>query len=128
MRKIGFVFVLLVFVATAAPPAVRAQAASGWILWEKFMRMKAGSETVTWEPQDGFESLAECRAVAQQLLQAALAYMKDGGGGKLLAVRPDGRSAAFTVTDGGVQGTLDIRYVCFPGAFDPRGRAAVVTP
>ena len=68
--------------------------------------------------------LAECRKAGQELLGYALSYMKDGAGKILGPVRPDGRSAIFAVTTDGVQGTVDIRYLCFPGGFDPRPRTA----
>jgi len=55
------------------------------------MSTKGGSDSVTWEPLDGFGP-----------------------------VRPDGRSAIFDVSKDGVKETLDIRLLCFPGAFDPR--------
>jgi len=77
--------------ALAAPSRAIAQGTSGWILWEKSMSTKGGSDSVTWEPLDGFGP-----------------------------VRPDGRSAIFDVSKDGVKETLDIRLLCFPGAFDPR--------
>ena len=118
----ALLIVVLGIAAIAAPLPAGAQAGSGWILWEKNMIAKAGGETVTWEPQDGFESLGECRESAQTLLGYALAYMKSGAGKLLGDVRPDGRSAMFEVTNQGARETIDIRYLCFPGEFDPRPR------
>jgi hypothetical protein len=46
--------------------------------------------------------------------------MKSGAGKQLGPVRPDGRSAIFDVSKDGVKETLDVRLLCFPGAFDPR--------
>jgi hypothetical protein len=104
---------------------LRAQTAAGWILWEKNMASKPGAPmSVTWVPMDGYDALAECRKAGQTLLGYALSYMKDGAGKILGPVRPDGRSAIFAVTTDGVQGTVDIRYLCFPGGFDPRPRNA----
>ena len=80
--------------------------------------------SVTWVPMDGYDALTECRKAGQTLLGYALSYMKDGAGKILGPVRPDGRSAIFAVTTDGVQGTVDIRYLCFPGGFDPRPRNA----
>ena len=82
--------------------------------------MKGTTETTQWEPQDGFDTLAECRTSARELLQLALAYMKSGAGTRMGPVRPDGRSAMFALTGTGEKQTLDIRYLCFPGTFDPR--------
>ena len=106
------------------PVATSAQAASGWVLWEKNMVTRAGAETVTWEPLDGFESIVECRQTGQQFLQQALEYMKSGAGKLLGPVRPDGRSAMFEMTDARTKHTVDTRYLCFPGALDPRPRGA----
>jgi hypothetical protein len=122
MRSVACGFVLSVTMVVVAPSPVGAQAAPGWILWEKSMISKPGAgapESVTWEPLDGYESIAECRRSAQEPLKAAVAHMKSGAG-KVIAVRPDGRSAVFAATNAGAQQTIDIRYLCFPGAFDPR--------
>ena len=114
--------VVLAFLS--CPVASSAQTASGWVLWEKNMVTRAGAESVTWEPMDGFESIAECRQTGQQLLQYALDYMKSGAGTLLGPVRPDGRSAMFEVTNAGPRHTVDTRFLCFPGALDPRPRLA----
>jgi len=53
----------------------RPASGSGFILWEKNMTSRAGLETTTWEPLDGYESLSECRDSAKPLLQAAANYM-----------------------------------------------------
>jgi hypothetical protein len=119
MHSISFI-ALIIGVIAGTSSLVDAQSTSGWILWEKNFTMKGSTPTTQWEPQDGFDTLAECRMSAQQLFQFALAYMKDAGGKILGGVRPDGRSAMFAVTEAGVQQTVDIRYVCFPGTFDPR--------
>ena len=120
-RSIGFVVVLVAVLAGRAS-FVDAQSTSGWILWEKYFTTNGSKETTTWEPQDGFALLADCRTSAQQLLQNALTYVKDTGGKLLGPVRPDGRSVVFEVTQSGVQQRIDVRYVCFPGSFDPRTR------
>jgi hypothetical protein len=119
----ALLIVVVGIAAIAAPLPAGAQAGSGWILWEKNMIAKSGGETVTWAPQDGFESLRECRESAQTLLGFALAYMKSGAGKLLGDVRPDGRSAMFELAKQGPRETIDIRYLCFPGGFDPRPRA-----
>ena len=119
MRSIGAIVLCLVAIVGASSVAA-AQVASGWILWEKNFRVKGTTETTEWEPQDGFDTLAECRATARELLQSALAYMKSGAGTLLGPVRPDGRSATFALTGAGQKQTLDVRYLCFPGTFDPR--------
>jgi hypothetical protein len=119
--------VIVLIIITAVSAAVKAQAGTAWILWEKNMIAKAGGETVTWEPQDGFESLRECRESGQKLLGFALAYMKSGAGKLLGDVRPDGRSAMFEVMNQGARETIDIRYLCFPGEFDPRPRQTTNT-
>lgn len=119
MRVIGFAILLTGAIASAASIA-EAQSASGWILWEKNFTTKGSTETTMWEPLDGFDALAECWMTAQKIFQTALASMKNNGGKLLGDVRPDGRSGAFAVTVAGVEQTVDIRYLCFPGAFDPR--------
>jgi hypothetical protein len=91
---------------------------SGWVLWEKRMTFRDGGEATTWEPLDGFERLGDCHRSGQEIVADALEFMRSGGR-KLLSVRPDGRSAAYAV-EGDAQHTVDTRYLCFPGAFDPR--------
>ena len=115
--------VLALTMAMAAPSLAVAQATSGWILWEKDMKTKGGAESVTWGPIDGYASIVECRQSGQQLLRYALDYMKSGAGKLLGPVRPDGRSAIFDVSKDGTKETLDIRYLCFPGGFDPRPKS-----
>ena len=84
---------------------------------------KPGSPAaVTWEPMDGYDSIAECRKTGQEHLKNALTSMNNGAGRLLGPVRPDGRSAMFAVTEAGSQGTVDSRYLCFPGSFDPRAQ------
>jgi hypothetical protein len=116
---LGVVLALL-----CGPAATSAQTASGWVLWEKNMVARAGAESVTWEPMDGFESIAECRQNGQQLLQYALDYVKSGAGKMLGPVRPDGRSLIYEVTNAKPRQTVDTRFLCFPGTLDPRPRQA----
>jgi hypothetical protein len=120
-RSIGII-VLLVSVLAGGSSFAAAQSTSAWILWEKNFTTKGDVGATTWEPQDGFDSLASCRASAQQLLKFALDYMKSVGGKALGPVQLDGRAAMFAITDSGVQQRIDIRYLCFPGTFDPRPR------
>ena len=91
--------------------------ASSWILWEKNMTTKDGATTTTWEPLDGFDRLSDCHQSGREIVQSALDFMNSGGR-KVLAVRPDGRSAVYS--EGGAQETVDYRLMCFPGPFDPR--------
>ena len=119
------VLALLACEVGGAPSFAGAQSSSAWILWEKYYTKKGTIETTTWEPQDGFEQLADCRKSAQQLLQFALDYMKSAGGKLLGPTQLDplaGRAAVFVVTESGIEKTYDIRYLCFPGTFDPRPR------
>ncbi|HEV8395068.1 MAG TPA: hypothetical protein VGQ37_12385 [Vicinamibacterales bacterium] len=104
--------------------ATSAQTTSGWVLWEMTMVTKAGADSVTWVPLDGFESIAECRQTGQQMLQNALDYVKSGAGKLLGPVRPDGRSLIYEVTNAKPRQTVDTRFLCFPGALDPRARQA----
>jgi hypothetical protein len=117
-------FVVLVATALAtAPSSVVAQSSSSsWILWEKTYTTKGkAAPTTTWEPYDGYDSLAECRKAAQPLLQAALAYVKSMKGKVLgLPKELEGRAATYTITESGVEQTTDLRFLCFPGPFDPR--------
>jgi len=90
-----------------------------WVLWEKRMTFMDSSEATAWEPLDGFGRLSDCQKSGQEILQAGLEFMKSGGR-KLLSVRPDGRSATYEENEGGATHTVDARYLCFPGPFDPR--------
>jgi hypothetical protein len=114
---------LTLALALAVPVRAIAQATSGWILWEKNMSTKNGADSITWEPLDGFATIAECRLEGQRVFKSALDYMKSGAGKQLGPVRPDRRSAIFDVSKDGVMETLDIRYLCFPGGFDPRPKS-----
>ena len=122
-RRDWWLGVALVSLAALSPTFVGAIAgdASNWVLWEKNLTTKDGNQTPQWEPLDGFDSLADCQISGQQILQTALTYYLKDGGGKLLGdVRPDGRSAMFAVGDAGAQHTVEWRYLCFPGTFEPR--------
>jgi hypothetical protein len=121
MRSARLIAILL-FALASSPSFAGAQSTSAWILWEKHYTTKGSSATTMWEPQDGFELLADCRRSAQQLLQFALASMKSNNGKLLGPVQLDGRAAVFTLTEAGVEQTIDVRYLCFPGPFDPRSR------
>jgi hypothetical protein len=124
VRAIAFVTLIVVLLVGVSSSA-RAQSGGTWILWEKTYTTKStAAPTTTWEPYDGFDSLAECRKAALPLLQAALAYMKSKNG-KLLGLPKEleGRAAVFTTAESGVEQTIDLRFLCFPGAFDPRPRS-----
>ena len=92
--------------------------ASGWTLWEKNMTTTDGATTTTWEPLDGFGRLSDCHQSGREIVQGSIDFMNSGGR-KVVAVRPDGRSVVYA--EGGAQGTVDYRLLCFPGQFDPRG-------
>ena len=97
----------------------RPQNADGWVLWEKRMTLTNGNEVTAWEPLDGFGRLADCQKSGQEIVQSALEFMRSGGR-KLVAVRPDGRSAVYQEGEGAAQSSVDTRHLCFPGSFDPR--------
>jgi hypothetical protein len=120
-RSLGLVAATVGALA-GAPSFAGAQSTSAWILWEKQVTTKGNTETTTWQPQDGFDLLAECRTWGQQLLQFTFAYMKSNNAKILGPMQLDGRAAVFTLTESGVQQTIDVRYLCFPGTFDPRLR------
>jgi hypothetical protein len=123
VRTIAIALLIVVALATT-PSSVVAQSASAWILWEKTYTTKGKAAPSTmWEPYDGYDTLAECRKAALPLVQAALAYVKSMNGKVLGPVQLDGRMATFTITESGVQRTTDLRYLCFPGPFDPRPRS-----
>jgi hypothetical protein len=115
---------IVMLIAGASSPAW-AHSTPSWILWEKTYATKKGTAPTTmWEPYDGYDSLAECRKAAQPLLQAALAYVKSTNGKVLgLPKELEGRAAVFTITESGVEQTTDLRFLCFPGPFDPRPRS-----
>lgn len=123
MRAIGLV-ALIVGVLASAPPFADAQSNATWILWEKYHTKKGTTETTTWEAQDGFETLADCRKSAQQLLQYSLDYVKSMKGKLLGPVQLDGRAVVFAITESGIEKTFDVRYLCFPSPFDPRPRGS----
>ena len=119
-RLVGIALVLaLVFTVLYGLNSSRNMAASTWVLWEKSMITTGGATTTEWEPLDGFDRLSDCHQSGREIIQDARAFM-DSGGRKLVAVRPDGRSAVYTVTEGGAEQTTDYRLLCFPGSFDPR--------
>ena len=105
---------LVAFACTLGP-----KDAAAWVLWEKRMTFKDSGEATVWEPLDGFDRLADCQKSGQEILKGALGFMGSEGR-KLLSVRPDGRSAAYEVSEGGARHTVDTRFLCFPGPFDPR--------
>jgi hypothetical protein len=71
VRMLPIAVLITAMTAGAVLPA-RAQAAAGWILWEKNMINKPASPPlVTWEPLDGYERIVECRRSGQDLLRAA---------------------------------------------------------
>jgi hypothetical protein len=110
---------LVSLVALTVAYRVTSKDAVAWVLWEKRMMFKDDGEATAWEPLDGFDRLADCQKSGQEILRTSLDFMRSGGR-KLLSVRPDGRSAAYEATDGGAKTTIDTRYLCFPGQFDPR--------
>ena len=117
------VLALLACVVGGEPSFAGAQSSSAWILWEKTYTTKGkAAPTTTWEPYDGYDTLAECRKAALPLVQAAIAYVKSMNGKVLGPVQMGGRAVTYTLTESGVQQTIDVRYLCFPGPFDPRPR------
>jgi hypothetical protein len=121
LRGLGWVAVVLVLMVAAIYvfSSTWGGTVSSWVLWEKNMITKDGATTTTWEPLDGFDRLSDCHQSAREIIEDARAFMTSGGR-TLVAVRPDGRSAVYTVTEHGVQLTTDYRLLCFPGPFDPR--------
>jgi hypothetical protein len=115
--SVAIVLVVLVFAAIYAFNSNKNGAPSTWVLWEKDMTIKEGGITAAWEPLDGFDRLSDCHESGRGIVQDARAGMNSGGR-KLLNVRPDGRSAVYTVTEDGTE--HDYRLLCFPGPFDPR--------
>ena len=115
------VALVVLFAVVYALTYPRAGSATGWVLWEK--TMKDGGPTVgwttEWEPLDGFDQLSDCQQSGQEVIEGARAFMSSGGR-KLVVVRPDGRSAVYSVAEDGAQRTVDYRLLCFPGPFDAR--------
>ena len=119
---------LCVFALAASP--VRAD--SGWILWqvtEATPISRAGSSpsvgdrNTRWEPQEGFEAFALCRGAAAGALQGAVEVLKSTGAAKSARINPGGGSATLMFEEGSQMTLSTLRFVCFPGVFDPRGRA-----
>jgi len=116
-------FVALIIAAFAGASSAQTQTGSAWILWEKTYTTKGtAAPTTMWEPYDGYSTLGECRKAALPLVQYALDYVKSGNGKVLGPVQMDGRAVTYTITESGVQQTVNVRYLCFPGPFDPRPR------
>jgi hypothetical protein len=113
------IVLVLIFAVLQVFNSTRRGTASAWILWEKNMTMKDGGTTTAWEPLDGFDRLSDCHQSAREVIQDARAFMNSGGR-TLVSVRPDGRSAVYSVTENESQHTTDYRLLCFPGPFDPR--------
>jgi hypothetical protein len=116
-RNWWIVSVLISVVALAY--IVRPKDGAAWVLWEKRMTFKDGGEATAWEPLDGFDRLTDCQESGREILKGALGFMGSEGR-KLLSVRPDGRSASYEASEGGTPLTVDTRFLCFPGPFDPR--------
>src|SRR5262245_41749128 len=121
MRRRGIVWVAVVLVLMFAAVYVFNSPGSGtaspWVLGEENRIMKGGGTTTEWEPLDGFDRLSDCHQSAREIIQDARAFMNSSGR-KLVAARPDGRSAVYTTTEDGAERTTDYRLLCFPGPFD----------
>ena len=94
---VGAGLLVLTFAAIYVFNSTGSGTASTWVLWEKNMTMNAGGTMTTWEPLDGFDRLSDCHQSAREIIREARAFM-NGGGRKLVAVRPDGRSAVYTLS------------------------------
>jgi hypothetical protein len=117
-RRDWLMAALLVLVVVLAY-TIRPKNDDAWVLWEKRMTFKDAGEATAWEPLDGFDRLADCQKSGQEILKGALGFMGSEGR-KLLGVRPDGRSATYEDGESGARHTVDTRFLCFPGPFDPR--------
>jgi len=116
-------FIALIIAAFAGVSSAQTQTGSAWILWEKTYTTKGtAAPTTMWEPYDGYSTLGECRKAALPLVQYALDYVKSSNGKVLGPVQMDGRAVTYTITESGVQQTVNVRYLCFPAPFDPRPR------
>ena len=109
----GAVVLVLMFGVIYVFKPTGSETATTWVLWEKSMTMKDGGTTTAWEPLDGFDRLSDRHQSAREIIQDARAFMNSGGR-TLVAVRPDGRSAMYTVTEDGAQRSTDCRPLCFP--------------
>lgn len=122
MRILAFLLSMLLI-----PVMAGAQSLSGWVLWQ---RTHSGQKAPTaplatyviWEPQDGFERLADCRAFAIASGQSLSPLYKDTkatvevlpGGTEVIIIFPSNPQKGVEV--------LRIKFVCFPGTLDPRPR------
>ena len=97
-------------------------AASGWILRQRTLLTSGANDaraTASWEPQDGYLILAECRAAGLANAVALEENQRRIMGAKAKVTRDD-RSISATLPDR--EGSLYVtRYLCFPSNFDPRG-------
>jgi hypothetical protein len=118
----GLVVPILALLAGAYALGARSVGGTpGWVLWEKTMKDggPAARWTTEWEPLDGFDRLSSCHQSGQEIVEGARAFMSSEGR-TLVAVRPDGRSAVYSMTENGAERRVDYRLVCFPGQVDPR--------
>jgi hypothetical protein len=120
------VYALSFTFAFALIPSVVDAQQCGWVLWQKDTNLKVTpnkplSNTVNWFPEDGFDTIANCREAGQQNLAELLARYKTLQNVRA-QVKP-GRSEvmfAFPVAADGTVETNEVSYLCFPGGFDPR--------
>ena len=86
----------------------------GWVLWLKAI---SGASDVGWDPVDGFESAAECRAQAQSRLRPA------PKAGETVSTIFDGPGSGHRINQSADGKTIIVFVKCLPAEADPRPRS-----
>lgn len=109
------------------PASLAAQSTAGWVLWQKVTySQKVANAPLTsapteWEPQDGYERLADCRAAVTAQVQALPKAYKETGAqveaaaNMIVVISPATQQKPLSV--------MNLTFVCFPGNLDPRPRS-----
>lgn len=130
--RVLIVFVLGLILYGAPLAAQSATTLAGWVLWQRSQTSEAKPATplvhsaVTWNPEEGFERLAECRTAA--IASARSLKTLEG-----MATPPSKVQVEVTNTEAMIITTtitpqqksasfVTARYMCLPGSLDPRPR------
>jgi hypothetical protein len=108
----------------------------GWVLWvettgirtivDEQKKTHEGREPVTWSVDDGYESLAACRAAIAQKFKGlpvpdADALMSDKPLPRVYVLNSQSMSMRFDFANGEKLSSI-YRHLCLPGTVDPRER------
>lgn len=132
--------VLSTLLVVSASALTYGQSQAGWVLWERVRHVEKVAaapitETITWEPYEGYEDLRSCRigaaVQARMIVTRHEAILKEFGdelrkdGSNPLRAEMIGEAEAVTTLSNPTLRSLQTtahRFVCFPGGTDPRPR------